>query len=139
MSSYLSIYIVPKRKSEKEEKKHILLTSYSRSTDIYQYFDENIHPVFVGNNEKTPYTTITMEDILTVTKDMSQDIVKAKNVLTEYEKYAPHNPEYIQDILETKEYITNLQYWKDKVSFIEDMIDSIPFYEEIEEVCCNIS
>lgn len=139
MSSYLSIYIVPKRKSKEEEKKHILLSSYSRNTDLYQYFNENIHPVFIGNSEKTPYTTLTMKDIQDVIKDMSQDILKSQNVLTEYEKYAPHNPEYIQDILETKEHISNLQYWKDKISFIEDMIDNIPYYEEIEEVCCNIS
>ena len=60
MSSYLSVYIVPKRKSEEEEKKHILILSYSRSSDIYRYFDENIHPAFI-DIEDTRYTILDKE------------------------------------------------------------------------------
>lgn len=56
----------------------------------------------------------------------------------EYEKYARDNPDYIQEIIELKQYISDLQYTQGKVTFIEDMIDDIDFYEEIEEVCCNI-
>lgn len=136
MSSYLSIYIVPKRKSDKEEKKHILLAAFSRNSEIYQYFSENIHPIFAANENY--YTTITKESIREVVTDLSKDISNSKDRLAEYEKYAKNNPDYIQDIIELKQYISDLQYTQGKVAFIEDMVDDIDFHEEIEEVCCNI-
>lgn len=138
MSSYLSIYIVPKRKSSDEEKKHIILASYSRSSELYQYFDTNLNIAWVGNKDVTPYTTLSKEDIACVLDDFSKDIATAQNRLIEYEKYAANKPEYIQEIIGLKEYISDLQYWKNKTSFIDDMIEGIDFYDEIEEVCCNI-
>lgn len=137
MSSYLSIYIVPKRKSDKEEKKHILIAAFSRNSEIYQYFNENIHPAYNGNKEH-PYTTITKESIEDVITDLSRDISSSKNVLVEYEKYAKDNPNFIQDIIELKQHVSDLQYTQGEVCFIEEIVDSIDFYEEIEEVCCNI-
>lgn len=136
MSSYLSIYIVPKRKTQDEPKQHLLLTAYSRSTDIYQYFNENIHPVFIGSEYS--YTTITWESITSVLQDFDNDIKKCKDRLMEYEKYASDNPEYIDDILGMKDYIENLQYWKYKVSFIQDILGDMEYSDTIEEVCCNI-
>ena len=56
----------------------------------------------------------------------------------EYEKYAKDNPNYIQEIIELKQYISDLQYTQGEVCFIEEMVDGIDFYDEIEEVCCNI-
>lgn len=139
MSSYLSIYIVPKEKSDKEEKRHILIASYSRNTEIYQRFNENINPVFIGvNNEEIPYTTIGKEGINAIMRDFDKDINSARNNLIEYEKYVLNNPKYIQDIISTKDYINDLQYWRDKTSFIEDIVNDIGFNDAIEEVCCNI-
>lgn len=137
MSSYLSIYIVPKRKSEEEEKKHILIAAFSRNSEIYQYFNENIHPAYNGN-KKHPYTIITKDRIQDVITDLSRDISSSKDRLMEYEKYAKDNPDYIQEIIELKQYISNLQYAQGEVCFIEEMVASIDFYEEIEEVCCNV-
>lgn len=137
MSSYLSFFIVPKRKSPEEPKKHIIIASYCRSSEIYQYFDENIHPAWVGTEEK--YTTITIENLTLVFNDLNKDIEKAKARLVEYEKYASQNPDYIQEIIETKEYIQDLECWKNKITFIEDMLDNMSCYEEIEEICCHIS
>lgn len=136
MSSYLSIYIVPKRKSDKEEKKHILLAAFSRNSEIYQYFSENIHPVFAGKEDS--YTTITKESIREVVTDLSKDISNSKDRLAEYEKYAKYNPDYIQEIIELKQYISDLQYTQGKVAFIDDIVEDIDFYKVIEEVCCNI-
>lgn len=138
MSSYLSIYIVPKRKSDKEKKKHIILAAYSRNTEIYQYFSENINPTYIGNGKEPSYTTLTKGNISFVLADFDKDINSAKNKLTEYEKYVASNPEYIQEILDIREYISDLQYWKDKTSFIEDIINDADIYKVIEEVCCNI-
>lgn len=141
MSSYLSIYIVPKKKSDKEEKRHILISSYSRNTEIYQRFSENINPVFIGmesSKGEIPYTTIGKEGISAIMRDFDSDINSAKSHLIEYEKYALNNPKYIQEIISTKDYISDLQYWRDKTSFIEDMVNDVGFNDAIEEVCCNI-
>lgn len=137
MSSYLSIYIVPKRKSEEEEKKHIIVATFSRNTELYQYFDENINPAYIGSKEH-PYTTITRKSISDVIADLDKDIDSSKDRLVEYEKYAKDNPNFIQNIIELKQHISDLQYTQGEVCFIEEMVDSIDFYEEIEEVCCNI-
>ena len=136
MSSYLSIYIVPKRKSDKEEKKYILLVAFSRNSEVYQYFSENIHPVFAGKEDS--YTTITKESIREVVTDLSKDISSSKDRLTEYEKYVKDNPDYIQEIIELKQYMSDLRYTQGKVAFIDDIVEDIDFYNEIEEVCCNI-
>lgn len=138
MSSYLTIYIVPKRKSNKEKKRYIPLAAYSRSTDIYQYFNESVNPVYIGNGEEIPYTTLTKENVASVLSDFAEDIQKAQARLVEYEKYASNNPDYISEIIELKEYIQDLQYWKDKASFIQDILCDMSIYTEIEEVSCNI-
>ena len=137
MSSYLSVYIVPKRKSEEEEKKHILILSYSRSSDIYQYFDENIHPAFI-DIEDTRYTILDKESLRVVLDDVRKDIDKAKSRLELYEKYASSNAEYIKEIMSQKEYLEGLEYCKSQISVIEDIVDNAEFYDDIEEVSCNI-
>ena len=137
MSSYLSIYIVPKRKSEKEEKKHILILSYSRSSDIYQYFNENIHPAFVGI-EETHYTTLNKENLGELLDEIRKDIDKVKSRLELYEKYASNNVEYVDDIMSQKEYLEDLMYCKRVVSVIDDIVYNAEFYDNIEEVCCNM-
>ena len=136
MSSYLSCYIVPKRKSDTEKKQHIILTSFSRNSDIYQYFWENINPAYCGMEEK--YTTLTKENVKSVIDDFEKDINSYQKRLTEYEKYAGTQPDYIEEIINLKEEIENLVYWKNKTSFILDIVEDISLYDKIEEVCCNI-
>lgn len=138
MSSYLSFYVVPKRKTKEEPKQYIILCSYSRNSDIYSYFNDNLNVAYAGNEEK--YTAITKDDINVVLKDF-EEVIKANTMkLAEYEKYAGVSPDYIQDILELKSEISNLAYWRDKTSFIADIIDELncQYSNGIEEVCCNI-
>lgn len=137
MSSYLSFYIVPRRKSDKEPKRHILISSYSRNSDIYKAFEENISIVWSGDGNK--YTTLTQDNVNLVQNDLANDISKTKDRLVEYEKYASSNPEYIQEIIETKEYLSDLQYTQAKISFIADMLEDMNFYDNIEEICCHFS
>lgn len=137
MSSYLSIYIVPKRKTKDEPKKYITLVSYSRNTDIYKYFDDVIRPAYAGIEDK--YTSLSKNSVSMVLSSFKEEIDSAKRRLAEYEKYAINNSDYINEIIELKEYIEGLQYWKDKTSFIQDLIDDISYHDNgIEEVCCNI-
>lgn len=138
MSSYLSFYVVPKRKSEAEPKDYRIVVSYSRSCEIYQRFSEEMFIAYAGNEDK--YTTLDLDSVTRVIKSFNDDIKKAQNRLTEYEKYASTNPDYISEIIDMKEYIEELQYWRDKTSFIQDMVEELSYnYESgIEEICCNV-
>lgn len=137
MSSYLSFYIVPKRKSDKEEKKHIIIASYSRSSEIYQRFYENLGVAYIADEQK--YTTLSKEDIYRVKSDLKEDIEKTVKRYTEFERYAKDNPDYINEIIELKEYAEDLEYWKAKISFLQDIAEEAGMYSSgIEEVCCNI-
>ena len=138
MSSYLSFYIVPKRKSQEEPKKHILLLSFSRNSDIYRYFDDTLSIVWVGNSEVIPYTTLSSDDIHRVHEAIRSDMDSSQRRLTEFEKYAAKNSDYVNEIISLKEYISELQYAKHQTEFIELILDEMEFYEDIEEVCCNI-
>lgn len=136
MSSYLSIYIVPKRKIKDEPKKYIILTAYSRNTDIYKYFNDVISPTY----NEDEYTSLTKNSVSMVLDSFKEEIDSANKRLVEYEKYAINNSDLINEIIELKEYIEDLQYWKDKTSFIQDLISDIDYYDNgIEEVCCNIN
>ena len=73
MSSYLNIYLVPKRESETEEKKHLLLCSYCRNNDIYDYLQPEVTYAYKGDGtEELNYTELA-EDTL---KDIVSDITK---------------------------------------------------------------
>lgn len=136
MSSYLSIYIVPKRKTKDEPKKYVILTAYSRNTDIYKYFNDVISPTY----NEDEYTSLTKNSISMVLDSFKEEIDSANKRLVEYEKYAINNSDLINEIIELKEYIEDLQYWKDKTSFIQDLLSDIDYYDNgIEEVCCKIN
>ena len=138
MSSYLNFYLIPKKEEGKEEK-YIALTSYSRNTEIYQRFSELLNPAFIGTEGEIKYSYISREDIEDVLQDFDKDIQKAKARLSEYEKYAAGNCECINDIIEMKEYLEELQYWRAKASFIADIIEDIDLYnEDLEKMACNV-
>ena len=84
MSSYLSIYIVPKRKTKDEPKKYIILTAYSRNTDIYKYFNDIISPTY----NEDEYTSLTKNSVSMVLDSFKEEIDSANKRLVEYEKYA---------------------------------------------------
>lgn len=138
MSSYLNIYLVPKRKDkEKESKQYLLLTSYSRSNDVYEAFYENINPVFVGNEEK--YTILTKENMQDVLNDVSKSINLTKEKIKLYEKYASDHPDYIQSIIDEREVLKDYEQTYGDVAFISDIVsNTIDDYNSFEEVCCNI-
>ena len=79
-----------------------------------------------------------MDDIHRVLEDISSDIDSSQRRLTEFEKYASKNSDYVNEIISLKEYISELQYAKHQTEFIELILDEMEFYEDIEEMCCNI-
>lgn len=131
MSSYLSFYLVPK--AHPEEK--LLLQSFSRSNEVYQRFSDNLNIAYAGNEEK--YTKLTVSDVESVIQDIDDDITKAETRRTEYEKFCYGNPESIEEIISTKEYIRDLQSTRDYISFIRDVLTDLD-YSGFSDVLCNI-
>lgn len=138
MSNYLNIYLIPKRKDKKEKKQYLLLNSYSRNSDVYEAFYENMHLVFSWDRDK--YTTITLVDIKNIQEDLNKSIHNTQKRLTEYKKYAHNNPEYIEDILSMKEVLEDYQNTYNIVYSIGDIVqETVNGYNDFEEICCNIN
>ena len=131
MSSYLSFYLVPR--AHPEEK--LLLQSFSRSNEVYKRFSDNLNIAYAGNEEK--YTKLTISDVESVIQDIDADITKAETRRTEYEKFCYGNPESIEEIISTKEYIRDLQSTRDYISFIRDILADLD-YSGFSDVLCNI-
>ena len=131
MSSYLSFYLVPR--AHPEEK--LLLQSFSRSNEVYQRFSDNLNIAYAGNEEN--YTKLTISDVESVIQDIDADITKAETRRTEYEKFCYGNPESIEEIISTKEYIRDLQSTRDYISFIRDVLTDLD-YSGFSDVLCNI-
>ena len=131
MSSYLSFYLVPR--AHPEEK--LLLQSFSRSNEVYQRFSDNLNIAYAGNEEK--YTKLTISDVESVIQDIDADVTKAETRRTEYEKFCYGNPESIEEIISTKEYIRDLQSTRDYISFIRDVLTDLD-YSGFSDVLCNI-
>lgn len=131
MSSYLSFYLVPR--AHPEEK--LLLQSFSRSNEVYQRFSDNLNIAYAGNEER--YTKLTISDVESVIQDIDVDITKAETRRTEYEKFCYGNPDSIEEIISTKEYIRDLQSTRDYISFIRDILADLD-YSGFSDVLCNI-
>lgn len=132
MSSYLTFYVQHKG----DDKKHPIM-SYSRNNDIYRAFDENMNIAFCYN--KIVYTELTEGDITLVLNDLRKDIDSAEKRIQEYEKHANGNPECIDEIIQLKEYVKDLEITYYKILTIEDIISDIQFGNDVEHVFCNIS
>ena len=135
MSSYLTFYI----KTKEENSKPLNLISYSRNTEIYQYFYENVHPAYIGMDEDIKYSELSVNDVELVIEDMENDIGKAKKRIEEYEKHASGNQEIIEEILNWKEYIEDLEYWLHKVEFIKNLVQEASYsWNSYDKILCNI-
>lgn len=139
MSSYLNIFLVPKRKDEETEKKrHLLLLSYSRSSCVYQLFCDAIHPVFVGSDERQ-YTILDKDNIQQVKAEVDRTISSITKRVGLYEKYAADNPDYIERILSLREELEEYKEAEKTISFLCEIVcEATEGYCSFEEVCCYI-
>lgn len=133
MSSYLTFYAVPKA----EGIKPIALISYSRNTEIYQYFNDNLVIAYMGM-EDCQYTELTSDKVRIVLDDVIRDISRTEKRIFEYEKYAAGNSEIINEILSLKEYLETLYYCRSRIEFIQEIVEDIRFNDELKAIYCNV-
>jgi hypothetical protein len=135
MSSYLTFYLVPKA----EDSKPLDLISYSRNTNVYQYFDEVLHVAYIGNSDEKQYTELDTSKVDRVLEELKNDISKAQKRMAEYEKHANGNTEIIEEVISQKEYIEDLEWALHKVEFIRDIVVEATYsYCDYNKVLCNV-
>lgn len=134
MSSYLTFYV----RSKDEGSKPIPLVSYSRNNEIYQQFNDIIHPVYIGNSDECQYTTLTIEQVDSVIKEIESELRKVKFRLEEYTKHASGNMDMVEYIIEQKEYIEDLEYTLYRTMFIRELVSDSLYSWSRHEILCNI-
>lgn len=137
MSSYLTFYLVPKG----ENQKPLMFTSYSRSTDVYQAYYEELHPAFIGNGDEPNYTELTPNKALQVVNAAKDNLKKAEialnNRIAAYKELGNISDEAVQDIAETKDYIEDLKNNLIELQCIYCWVGDIE-YSDFEKVLINI-
>ena len=144
MSSYLTFYLVPKD-TESSNKKPLALMHYSRNSDVYQAFYDNIHPAFIGNGDTSNYTELTEKSISFIVRKLKGDLeeyrriseakIKALKELPKLEGEALR--EYLQETASTQEYLQDLEYNLHQMEFIENIVCDLK-YSDFEKILINI-
>lgn len=158
MSSYLNFYLVPKQTIKKyvfnnetatseeqevklSEGKPILLMSYSRSTNIYEAFDEALNPVFDGG-EEDQYTELDNDKMQEVINEWKSDIAKTEQRLaTSYKmlKEGGYSSELWEDIHSGESYLNEQKETLNiLIVFREMFYETFEGYTEFEKVLINI-
>lgn len=132
MSCYLTFYGIPvKEKTDEEkdfckekeldiERKPISIVSFSRNDGVFRYFNDNCSIPFTYN--EIMYVDIDESDIDAVVKDINNDIKENEKRLSTYEKYATSNHEYIEEIIQMKDYLEELYRVLHNVEFIGKIV-----------------
>ena len=144
MSSYLNIYLVP-RKEHMPEQKPLFLMQWSRSSEVYQRIKEAANPMFIGTGDKPNYSDLTKDDLDEAIESI-QNTIKGcrKRIQARVEALNKiNNPpketldEFIQENIDTSDYITELEETKSDLYALRNIIADIQ-YSDFEKVVCNI-
>lgn len=145
MSSYLNIYLVPKKlEGATEEPKPLLFTSYSRSSDIYQTIYEELNPVFIGNGDTPNYSELKASDLQKAINEVSKTIKKSEERLVStaeaYKAMSDKIPEeVVDDYVSTKEYLKELKETVSELECISCWVSDIELgCTSFEKVLINI-
>ena len=143
MSSYLTFYLVPK-KDKGEIKEPLAFLSYSRNSNIYQAFYENINVVFIGNDDKSNYTELTKDLVNKVVDAVKTDYNEAqKNFNARMDAYRSVKLEgkafdnYVEDFQSTTQYLEDLKETIIQIELIASMIEDLDC-SDFEKVLINI-
>lgn len=136
----------------KDTHERLLLESWGRSSEIYQYVNENLNPVYTGMEEG--YLDITANDLDTVIKDVSKDIKSNKQRIAAYEKYigrlvdyidplypnAPKPKKGVEDNTEIEECISSINFLKEDIEELTFTLHHLEVLRSIQGDCdlnCN--
>ena len=137
MSSYLTFYLVPKG----EDKKPLALISYSRNSDIYQWYCDIINPAYIGNDENNiKYTELTDKMAQSVVDAAEEELSNSKITLqnrVDACKELGHTEDAIDLVVSTKEYIAELENTVKELQFIAYLVSDTQ-YSDFEKVLINI-
>lgn len=144
MSSYLNIYLLPKKENVQGEPKPLFLMQWSRSSGVYQAIKENINPVFIGS-ETPNYSDITKQGMDYAIQKVENDIQEWKkrmmsrvDALNKLNKIPQETIDtYIQDTMDDNEYISELQDTLNELTFLRSMLSDLE-YSDFEKAICNI-
>lgn len=135
MSSYLNLYLKPK----KGEDKKLRLISSSRNSDVYERFHEE-GVTFIGYDEgEEKYTKIDTRFLDNILSEVNADIAKWEKRISEYRKHANGNADIINEIIEYDEYLEELKNSKWYFIFLRDIVKEIEDgYTSFEGMYANI-
>ena len=142
MSSYLNIYLVPKKRNDEDIPEPLLFMSYSRNSGVYQACWKSI--AYIGNGDSYQYTELTSELMSSIIEDEKKDLDTANKRQTDriaIAKEVSPTKEFLEDLIEdslaTKEYIEELENTIKELENIASWVNNIQ-YSEFEKVLANI-
>ena len=142
MSSYLNIYLVPKKRNDEDIPEPLLFMSYSRNSGVYQACWESI--AYIGNGDSYQYTELTSELMSSILEEEKKDLDKFNKRYTDkitIAKEVSPTKEFLEDLIEdslsTKEYIEELKDTIKELENIASWVNNIQ-YSEFEKVLANV-
>jgi len=156
MSSYLTFYLVPKKTKKKydfnkddgsteievelSKGEPLCLTSYSRSSEIYQAYKEKLNPAYAGNDEN--YTELRYEDAKSVCTSYEKEINETKKRLEiDYKiiKEGGYNSDLWEEIHSFEKYLDDQKETLQELKSISNLVyDVYMDYTDFEKVLINI-
>lgn len=156
MSNYLSFYLVPKKSKKRydynkddghteieiklSEGVPLCLMSYSRSSDVYQAYNETLNPAYCGMEEK--YTELSYEDAQRVVREFEDDLKNTERRLAiNYKmlKEGGYSSELWEEIHSEETYIREQKETLEELKFIASFVYEVTNdYTDFEKVLINV-
>lgn len=130
MSGYLNIYLKVKSK-EMKEPTFILLDYYSRSSDIYQAFNEESN-YYSSDGQKFEVSESSLQRMI---DDLQGQISSCITYITTAKEMRSAE---IQEVVDKKEYMAELKQTKNYIDFLYDLLKNKEF-TDVEGIYCNIN
>ena len=118
----------------------LLLLSYTRSSDIYQAYNDTLHPAYCGMEEK--YTEVTYEDSKRVISEYEEDLKSTEERLKiDYKmlKEGGYSSELWDHIHSMESYLKEQREVLETLKQISSMVyDICEGYSDFEKVLINV-
>lgn len=156
MSSYLTFYLVPKKSKKRydynkddghteieielSKGEPLCFMSYSRSSEIYQAYNDTLHPAYCGMEDK--YSELTYEDSQEVIREYEKEIKDLEERLKiDYKmlKEGGYSSELWEDIHSMEKYHSEKKEVLEELRMISHLVyECVDGYNDFEKVLMNI-